>query len=492
MSESDKGEKTPDDQNVQPENIDQQVPAVSSVPMLEQIRNQITGAFKRALYAFNIGHLLLTLLVLHIFAMSFPNTGSSPQYVFDEAYYVPAAKDLLNLVPSNLEHPFFGKIWGALGIYLFGNDFFGWRIFYVFVGVAAVWAMYELALVFFSKEKALLAASMLGFETLFFIHTSLALLEGPPILFALIGFLAYFKKHYYVSAFAFGLSILSKEWGIYFVAALFFYHVWATRHVTASKLLSSNSLKSLIVFIIIVVAVIGIPLQAYDLVYHPYESTLSTVGTVVYVNQTSGLTVTTTTTTNSHSDYVNYFWQNFEYYYSYHTSLTISQNDLQDKWDHLAWYWILPLDVNPSQYYVTTVTVTTTSSNGTVLTKTELHPIDWQGIGNLVIWYSIWIIVPVIIFKAIRRTATQLDALILALITGTYVPNLVLSGVYHRVVYAFYFVNTDPALALGIPMVITFISPDSVKLQRLLAALWLGAAILFFILFFPVHPADFR
>jgi len=490
MSESDKVDTPASGQNGQTENIVQQVPERVPVPWNQQIRIELTKLFSRIVYAFNIGHLLLVLLALHIFAMSFPN-GSS-QYVFDEAYYVPASSDLLHFIPSNLEHPFFGKIWGALGIYLFGNDFFGWRIFYVLIGVAAVWALYELALVFFSKEKALLAASMLGFETLFFIHTSLLLLEGPPILFALIGFLAYFKKHYYISAFAFGLSVLSKEWGIYFVAALFFYHAWATRHVPQQKLLSSSSLKTIIVFIIIVLAVIGVPLQIYDAVYHPYESTISTVGTVLIVNQTSGQTVTTTTTSNTHSNYVNFFWQNFEYYYTYHSSLIISSGDLQDPWDHLAWYWVLPLDVNPSQYYVTTVTVTTTAANGTVLTKTLLHPIDWQGIGNLVIWYSFWIIVPVILFKAVRRMATQLDALILCLIGFTYGPNIILSAVFHRVVYAFYFINTDPALALGIPMVITFISPDSMKLQRLLAALWLGGAIFFFILFFPVHPADFR
>jgi len=422
--------------------------------------------------------------------MSFPS--GNDQKVFDEAYYTQAAKDLLNFVPSNLEHPFFGKIWGAIGIYLFGNDFFGWRIFYVLIGVASVWAMYELARVFFSKEKALLAASLLGFETLFFIHTSLLLLEGPPILFALLAFLAYFKKHYYISALCFGLCVLSKEWGIYFIAALFLYHVWATKRIPFDKLLSGKSLKTLVVFVIIVVVVIGVPLQIYDVVYHPYRSTVTTVGTVFIVNATSGQTITTTTTSTNHSDYVHFFWENFIYYYTYHSGLTISNSDLQNPWDHLAWYWILPLSINPAQYYVTTVTVTTTAANGTVLSKTFLHPIDWQGIGNLVIWRSIWIIVPVLMCKAVRRTATQLDALITAIIVGTYVPNLILSGVIHRVVYAFYFINTDPALALGIPMVITFISPDSIKLQRLLMALWLGAAILFFILFFPVHPVDFR
>lgn len=448
------------------------------------------GVFGSLIYGFNIGHLLLILFVLHIFAMSFPNqTSPSPQYVFDEAYYVPAALDLLHLVPSNLEHPFFGKVWAAIGIYLFGNDFFGWRIFYVLIGTATVGVLYYLARIFFSKEKSLLAASFLGFETLFFIHTSLALLEGPPIFFALLGFYAYFKKHYYWSAAMLGLSVLSKEWGTYFLIALFFYHIWVTRRIPAQTLLSPASIKTLIVFTLILIAVVGVPLTAYDQIYHPYESTLAIVGAVVYPG-TNGTTVTSTTTSTTGQDYVNYFWQNFEYYYSYHTALTMTNSDYQDPWQHLAWYWVLPLDVNPAQYYVTTVTITTTSSNGTVISKTYLHPIDWLGIGNLVVWLSFWIIVPVIIFKAVRRLFTHLDAFIVALIVGTYGPNLVLSAYYHRVVYSFYFVNTDPALALGIPMVIAFIAPDSMKLQRILAAVWLGAAIVFFILFFPIHPSS--
>lgn len=430
---------------------------------------------------------MLILLVLHIFAMSFPNQNSPPQYVFDEAYYVPAAQDLLNFTASNLEHPFFGKVWGAVGIYLFGNDFFGWRIFYVIIGTLTIGVLYELARVFFSKEKALLAASFLGFETLFFVHTSLALLEGPPIFFAMLGFLAYFKKRYYWAAIAFGLSVLSKEWGTYFLIALLLYHIWATRRIPGSQLLSSQSLKTTIVFCILVVAVIGIPLTAYDQVYHPY-----TGSTVVYTPEviiSNGTTTNTTLTKVTPSGPVDYFWQNFEYYYSYHTSLLMDNADYAVPWQHLAWYWVLPLDVSPAQYYVTTVTITTRSSSGQIISQTYLHPIDWLGIGNLVVWLSFWIIVPVIMFKCIRRMATQLDILIGALVLGTYGPNLVLSGIYHRVAYSFYFVNTDPALALGIPMVITFIAADSPALQKILAAVWLGAAIVFFILFFPIHPS---
>jgi hypothetical protein len=430
------------------------------------------------LFSVNIGHLLLALLALHLFAMSFPNNSGA--YVFDESYYVGSShfdQDLLNLIPSNLEHPFFGKIWGALGIYLFGDNFFGWRIFYVLIGVLAVWVFYELALVFFTRGKALFAASLLGFETLFFIHTSTALLEGPPILFGLLGFLLYFKKKYYLSAAAFGLSVLSKEWGLYFVLAFLLYLIYAEAvgpfvskrigHASKSSLgarprggVSSAQIFKVFFFLVIVILTVMLPLWAYDLVYHPV------VNGVPFNNPI----------------------QNFQYYYSYHTSLTISQSDQSDPW-HYAWNWINPLTVSPDPYYIVTVNFYNVLSNGTKVLTGSTYPIDWLGIGNLVIWYSIWAIVPFLILKPlITRKFSHLEAFVGAWIIGTYGPSLYLSAVVHRVVYAFYFVNVDPALALGIPMLISFISPEESATQKALMALWLGAAIVFFILFFPVHP----
>ena len=463
-----------------PEANEPKAPAVNSPTFLDKLVVSIAAIAR----SFNIGHLLLILTGLHLFAMSFPN-GSS-DYVFDEAYYVPAANDLLKLIPSNLEHPFFGKAWGALGIALFGNNFIGWRIFYVTIGVLSVWALYELALNFFSRERALVAASFLGFETLFFIHTSLDLLEGPPIFFALLGFLMYFKKRYYWSALAFGLSILSKEWGLYFVAVLFLYHVWATKREPLSKLFTGSGLKRLLFFIVIVLLVVAIPLWIYDAAYHP-----STQTEIVPVNVIENNTTVTTTTTSYSGNLTNPF-DNFLYYFGYHTSLRYTHNDtLQYPWVYLPWMWVLPLKINPQQYYVTSVTVTTTSSNGTIVNQRELHPIDWLGIGNLVIWYSIWIIVPVLIAKILTKKITKLDAFIGTWIAGTYGPTLLAFFAFQRVVYPFYFVNVDPALALGIPMLVGFIAPDSVKLQKILMLVWLVAAIAFFIMFFPVHPLAF-
>jgi len=217
-----------------------------------------------------------------------------------------------------------------------------------------------------------------------------------------------------------------------------------------------------------------LPLEAYDLAYHPTFSNPSVICSCAFQN-----------------------WIN---YYYYHESLTIGNYSTISQWNNLAWNWVLPLRLNPSVaivfnqpdpmgYFVTTVTVTVTS-NGHVVSVRYLHPIDWLGMGNLAVWYSFLLIVPVVIWKMIARKASELDVFIISWIIATYVPSLLLSAVVHRIVYPFYFVNVDPALALGIPMVVTFVASYDMKLQRFLLLFWLAAAILLFILFFPIHPLD--
>jgi 4-amino-4-deoxy-L-arabinose transferase-like glycosyltransferase len=447
------------------------------------------GLLRRMLRGFNIGHLLLIIFALHLFALSFPSdTSNGGGLVFDEAYYVPASLDLLHGVANNLEHPFFGKIWGALGIAVFGDNFFGWRFLYAVIGTLAVWMMYELARQFFSKELALLAASMLAFENLFFIHTSLLLLDGPPVLFALAGYLTYFRRRYYLSALAFGLCILSKETGVFFLLALVLYHLWANgKRLRTTR--SPVGLKRLLVFAVILSLVVGLPLWGYDLAYHPYAKTTVVLQPVVSENPITHVNVTTTSTTTEGSNPVTDPIQNFEYYYTYQSSLTGCGT--VNQWNCYPWSWILPFNIGPLPYFVTTTDVPVTQPDGTIV-ETVVHPIDWLGIGNLVVWYSIWLIVPVLVWKAVSRTAKEVDALAACVIAGTYLPLFYISLVSHRVEYAFYFINTDVGLALGIPMVVAFAARGRVETERLLSLFWLAAAVVFFLAYFPVNPFAFR
>jgi hypothetical protein len=425
--------------------------SVNASPQEHGVYSRITTFAESLASKFDIGHLLLVLLALHLFAMSFPSGNSSSDYVFDEAYYVPAARDLLNGVASNVEHPFFGKLWGAIGIYLFGNDFFGWRIFYVIIGVLAVYALYQVALNFVSKQKALIAASFLGFETLFFNHTSLLLLEGPPILFALIGFLAYFKKRYYISALAMGLSVLSKEWGVYFVFALILYHLYAMPKHDFKNVLRTNALKT-VVFFAVMIATFALPMWAYDIIYKPSAGGFGAITNPI---------------------------QNFEYYFYYQSLLTGCSSTTA--WNCYPWNWILPFNVSPSGYYVVSTTITTGQKS------VVKYLIDWLGIGNFAVWYAIWPITGLTVYKAVTKKFSRVDAFIAFWIASTYLPWYYVSLVLHRVEYSFYFINVDPALALGIPVFVSSLIPDTSKrAQSAVLFVWLFAAVYFFVLFFPV------
>lgn len=457
----------------------------------------IRGRLLNVVRGANIGHLVLIIFALHLFALSFPSSPSdSSIHVFDESYYVPASLDLLHGVASNPEHPFFGKIWGALGIGVFGNNFFGWRIFYAVIGTLAVWLMYELARQFFSKEKALMAASMLGFENLFFIHSSLLLLDGPPVLFALAGFLAYFKKRYYLSALAFGLCVLSKESGAFFVLALGLYHLWANGGRLRARV-GHLGLRKVGVFAVLLFLVVGIPLWGYDLAYQPHSKTTVVVEPTVIVDPVANTTSTTTRTLTQKTGLLTNPLENFLFYYVYQSDLKGCGST--NAWNCYPWSWILPFNVSPLAYYVSSVTVSVTkdacpspTTCGPETTVLVYHPIDWRGMGNLVVWYSIWLVCPLVAWRLVRRRASPVDTLAGSVIAGTYLPLFYISLVSQRVEYAFYFVNTDVGLALGIPLVVTFLARGRVRVERLLMALWLAAAVVFFLWYFPVNPFQFR
>lgn len=102
---------------------------------------------------------------------------------FDEVHYLPAAREILAIwgdggAYTNREHPLLGKELLALGIYLFGDNPLGWRIFPLFSGVAAVAASMR-AMWHASHDRfACIAFGVLlttGFHL--FIHARIAMLD---------------------------------------------------------------------------------------------------------------------------------------------------------------------------------------------------------------------------------------------------------------------------------------------------------------------------
>ena len=102
------------------------------------------------------------------------------QFVFDEVHYVPAARRLWSLAgPANIEHPLLGKALIGLGIALFGDNSFGWRVMSTVAGTATVLGLFAIAwLLFRSVRTAMMTAlfALLGFTL--YVQARIAMLDG--------------------------------------------------------------------------------------------------------------------------------------------------------------------------------------------------------------------------------------------------------------------------------------------------------------------------
>ncbi|TPG22352.1 phospholipid carrier-dependent glycosyltransferase [Sphingomonas koreensis] len=125
--------------------------------------------------------LLVALLIglaaelLFLFRLAFPH-----KQMFDEIYYVPAAKTLWALDrPVNIEHPLVGKELIGLGIRLFGDTPFGWRIASTIAASAVVMGVFAIGWLTFGKLRpAVIAALLTIVDFTVFIQARIAMLDG--------------------------------------------------------------------------------------------------------------------------------------------------------------------------------------------------------------------------------------------------------------------------------------------------------------------------
>ncbi len=193
--------------------------------------------------------------------------------IMDEVYYVPAAQTMLSgekCAPyadnCNLEHPFLSKAFIAAGIMIFGNDAFGWRIFEVILGTMSIPVLFGLCWAMTRNQRlSLYAAFLLAFETLFFAHSSIAVIDVGAIFFGLLGFLFYFAKlHWWrfssltLTGISFGLAALYKETALFIFLVLFLYHLFLAPGSRKQIIVSTTKL------VLPVLAVFVVGLQIYD------------------------------------------------------------------------------------------------------------------------------------------------------------------------------------------------------------------------------------
>ena len=458
------------------------------------------NALSRLISVIDAKVVILALFALHLLAIAFP----SKSLVFDEAFYVPAARDFLSGVGSNPEHPFLGKAWMALGIFLFGDNWFGWRIITVIFSMLSLLVFYFIAKRFLGERLAVYSTALLGFEVIFFVHGSLALLEVPSIFFAFLGFWLYLKRgarkflkipvFYWLATISFGLSYLSKETAAFFIISLVFFYIAMAKYARYRDLVPKIWKGLLLVLVLATVYLV--PVTIYDQRYHPSSSSEVSVTVTVVQTQDPQLNTTytsTVTSTTTKKNLIDNGIQHLLFTVSYASGLKITNKSTVDTGNY-AWNWILPRPGYPAApYYVENTEVSHTTKAGdqiiNVTTETK-HPIAWYGVGTLPIWWSIWVIVPFTAYNIARRKGKAIDYFLLIWIAGTFLPMIYISAVAERIVYPFYFIQTVPALAIGIPYLLNSLLKDKI-IRNIALAAFILVVLAIFLIYFPVRVTQF-
>ena len=176
------------------------------------------------------------LIALIAFAMRLFRLGQPKGFIFDELYYVNGAQDYLKygveidgLKPEFIVHPPVGKWTIALGIKLFGDHEFGWRIASAFFGSLLILLVGLIAKELFKSNLwAALASGLIALDGLALVHSRTALLDLFLTFFIALALWAWLKNWYWLAGIAFGLAAATKWSGLYFLvlfALITFYRI---------------------------------------------------------------------------------------------------------------------------------------------------------------------------------------------------------------------------------------------------------------------------
>jgi dolichyl-phosphate-mannose-protein mannosyltransferase len=162
-------------------------------------------------------------------------SGSSHLLIFDESYYVNAARVIDHIHPPvgapyhsaplgkdpNAEHPQLAKLVIAAGIELLGDNPWGWRIGSVLFGLAAIVALYVLVRAGRGgRWLAVGAAAVMAADNLALVHGRIATLDIYAVCLMLVAATLYVRAHPLAAGVVLGLGGAMKLVALYLVIVL--------------------------------------------------------------------------------------------------------------------------------------------------------------------------------------------------------------------------------------------------------------------------------
>jgi len=181
--------------------------------------------------------IILGIILAFAFITRTFDLNSPPTMYFDEVYHAFTAKVIMsvdrakawewwNTPPEGFAyewtHPPVAKLGMVLGMALFGQNSFGWRIPGALLGVGSVLLVYLLAKQIFDDEViGLLSAGAFSLDGLALVMSRIGMNDSYILFFALLSVYLFMRKKDFWSALFFGLSVASKWSGIWAAPILF-------------------------------------------------------------------------------------------------------------------------------------------------------------------------------------------------------------------------------------------------------------------------------
>lgn len=181
-------------------------------------------------------YIFLFVILLFSFATRTYKLGEPPNEYFDEVYHAFTARLILHNDPKAWEwwnphpegfayewtHPPLAKLGMVLGMKVFGENSFGWRIPEALLGVGSVFWVFLLAAgIFKDKLAGVLSAVVFALDGLPLVMSRIGMNDSYLLFFALGAIYFFLKKQDYLSAFSFGFALASKWSAVWVIPILF-------------------------------------------------------------------------------------------------------------------------------------------------------------------------------------------------------------------------------------------------------------------------------